>query len=150
MRHRDDTLTRAELSQAELYKPHGCPLLPSYWGNDDAHVLVPDRARVALVERGRYIQRTGDDDFRPLVKLFNPSGAFTWLIVAIEPDRPSIGYGIADAGMGHPEIGSFDLDEIAGLRGRYGLPMERDLHFESHDTLAAIAERARAEGAIDA
>ncbi len=60
------------------------------------------------------------------VKIFNPTGNLTWFIV--EYDEAS-----GDCfGMVHGdyrEMGYFNIREIAELRGRFGLKMERDLHF---------------------
>jgi len=44
--------------------------------------------------------------------------------------------------MGFPELGSVSISEIAALRGKLGLPVERDLHFKADKTLSAYAEEA--------
>jgi Protein of unknown function (DUF2958) len=68
-------------------------------------------------------------DHRPVVKLFTPDVACTWLLTEIDPDAPDIAFGLCDLGMGFQEIGSVSLSEIDGLRGRLGLPVDRDLHW---------------------
>jgi hypothetical protein len=52
--------------------------------------------------------------------------------------------------MGTPEIGSVSLSELASIRGRLNLPVERDLYFTATKTLSAYADEARAHGAIKA
>lgn len=87
-------------------------------------------------------------DFEPVVKLFCPWGAATWLLTEIDPENPEIAFGLCDLGMGSPEIGSVSLAEIAAVRGPGGLRIERDLHFKASKTLEAYAEEARQLGRI--
>ena len=59
-----------------------------------------------------------------------------------------IAFSLCDRGFGTPEIGLVCMREIRELRGRLGLPVERDLHFDADKTLSAYAEEARAHGRI--
>ena len=86
----------------------------------------------------------------PVVKLFAPDGGCTWLLTEIDPDDPDIAFGLCDLGMGTPEICSVSLSELASIRGRLNLPVERDLYFTATKTLSAYADEARAHGAIKA
>lgn len=52
--------------------------------------------------------------------------------------------------MGFPELGCVSLGEIRTVRGKLGLPVERDLHFVSDKMLSAYAEEARRLGHIEA
>jgi Protein of unknown function (DUF2958) len=45
--------------------------------------------------------------------------------------------------MGEPELGYVSLHELAAVRGKLGLPIERDLHFEADKTISAYYEEAR-------
>jgi hypothetical protein len=45
--------------------------------------------------------------------------------------------------MGEPELGCVSLSELATVRGKLGLPVERDRHFEADKTISAYAEQAR-------
>lgn len=108
-----------------------------------------------LRENGRKnAERIADDgntiDFRPVVKLFCPWGAATWLLTEIDLEEPEIAFGLCDLGMGSPEIGSVSLAEIAAVRGPGGLKIERDLHFKADKTLTAYAIDARRLGRIKA
>ncbi len=82
-------------------------------------------------------------DHKPVVKLFNPCGAGTWLVTELDPEDASIAFGLADLGFGTPEIGSFSLEELNAFQGPFGLGIERDLYFEGKFSLAVYAEAAR-------
>jgi len=45
--------------------------------------------------------------------------------------------------MGEPELGYVSLHELAAIRGKLGLPIERDLHFEADKAISAYAEEGR-------
>ncbi len=87
-------------------------------------------------------------DFFPVVKLFTPDAACTWLLTEVEPGHPDIAFGLCDLGMGCPELGSVSLSEIASVRGRAGLPVERDRHFKATHPLSTYADLARQVGRI--
>ena len=91
-------------------------------------------------------QKYNDDpDFnpKPVVKLFNPVGAATWLIASVEPDNPDIAFGLCDLGMGFPELGSVSIEELSNYKGPLSLGIERDLHWEANKTLGEYADKAR-------
>ena len=49
-------------------------------------------------------------DHKPVVRLFNPTGAGTWLLTELDPDHPDdYGFGLADLGMGFPELGDIGI-----------------------------------------
>jgi len=98
-------------------------------------------ARLAALDRG-----DREPDPRPVVRLFNPVGAATWLATEIDDD--GILFGLADLGFGCPELGSFGLAELEAIRLPFGLTIERDLHFTASHPLSAYAEAARAAGSI--
>ena len=92
--------------------------------------------------------RRGDDHV-PVAKLFNPTGAGTWILTELDPDEPEIGFGLADLGMGFPELGEISLRELSEFRGRFGLGIERDLYFNAKGRpISVYAEAARAAGRI--
>ena len=55
---------------------------------------------------------------------------------------------LCDLGLGYPELGYVSLAELSSVRGRLGLPVERDLHFVADKPLSAYAEEARKQGRI--
>ena len=81
---------------------------------------------------------------RPVVKLFTPDAGYTWLLGWVYPDMPELAFGLCDLGLGFPELGDVSLAEIEEVRGRLGLKVERDLHFEAAKTLTEYADEARA------
>lgn len=60
------------------------------------------------------------------VKLFNPTGIGTWYLASYDPDSRT-GFGLAD--VHEKELGYIDLAELVDFRGRWGLPIERDIHW---------------------
>lgn len=82
-------------------------------------------------------------DPMPVIKLFTPDAAATWLLSEIDPEDPDIAFGLCDLGLGFPELGRVSLTEIRAVRGRLKLPVERDLGFSADKTLSAYAEEAR-------
>ena len=64
-----------------------------------------------------------DVDHAPVVKLFNPVGAATWLASELDEDRDTL-FGLADLGFGCPELGSFSLSEITSVRLPFGLGID--------------------------
>lgn len=87
-------------------------------------------------------------DHVPVVKLFTPDAGATWLLSECDPDEPDRLFGLCDLGQGFPELGYVSLVEILTVRGRLGLPVERDLHFVGDRPLSVYAEEARKQGRI--
>jgi hypothetical protein len=61
------------------------------------------------------------------IRLFNPTGIGTWWIAAYHPEDGNA-WGVAE--LQCREIGSFSMVELVEFRGRMGLPIERDLHYQ--------------------
>lgn len=114
-------------------------------------ILLPPDLRFAL--RANDIARRACDanaerfDPLPVVKLFNPVGAATWLATELGEDGDTL-FGLADLGFGCPELGHFSLSEIAAVRLPYGLFIERDLSFDTGLSLTVWTEWARRAGSI--
>jgi hypothetical protein len=83
----------------------------------------------------------------PLVKLFSPVSAATWLATELDSDGDTL-FGLADLGFGCPELGCFSLDEITSVQLPYGLRVERDAGFRTPFALSTWAAWARAHGSI--
>lgn len=99
------------------------------------------------IRRLRDNARTPETDHPPVVKLFNPAGAATWLVTELDEDEDTL-FGLADLGFGFPELGSFSLGELRALRLPFGLGIERDLSFSTDFGLSVWAEAARSAGTI--
>jgi len=83
----------------------------------------------------------------PVVKLFSPLGAATWLATELYEDGDTL-FGLADLGFGSPELGCFSLAEIASVELPFGLGIERDLGFSTPFRLSVWAGFARRSGSI--
>jgi len=110
-------------------------------------LLIPAALRARLAANA--VRAAADDRFDPppLLKLFNPMGAATWLATEIGADDDTL-FGLADLGFDCPELGYFSLSEIAAVRLPLGLRIERDRAFATRVPLSRWAETARAHGSI--
>ena len=106
-------------------------------------LLRNGRIRAEMAEQGR-----AEPDYIPVVKLFTPDANATWLLTELDPEDPNIAFGLCDLGLGFPELGSVRISELQSVRGRFNLPVERDLYFHPRHTLSAYAAAARAAGGI--
>ncbi|MBV5266478.1 DUF2958 domain-containing protein [Pinisolibacter aquiterrae] len=112
--------------------------------------LIPQTLRDRLLANGAKSRDTGAFDPRPVAKLFTPDAGATWLLSELDPDDPDLAFGLCDLGLGCPELGHVRLSELAAVRGRLGLPVERDLHFRADKSLGTYADEARRKGRITA
>ncbi len=80
---------------------------------------------------------------QPVVKLFMPDGAGTWLLAWIDPCDRDIAWGLCDLGSEFPELGKVSFSELAELRGAFGLNVERDKFFKANKTLSEYASEAK-------
>jgi len=110
-------------------------------------LIAPEQRERMLVHGIRSAQGKHIDPF-PVVKLFTPDAGAAWLLTELDPEDPDIAFGLCDLGQGFPELGSVRLSEIAAVRGKLGLPVERDLYFEAEKSLSAYAEEARLLGRV--
>lgn len=106
-------------------------------------ILLTPELQDRLLANGRL----RDADHVPVVKLFNPLGAATWLATELDEDGDTL-FGLADLGFGCPELGSFSLSEMSSVRLPLGLGIERDIWFEGTFPLSVYAAAARTAGRI--
>lgn len=115
-------------------------------------ILLTPELRAALranADAHLAAQRDGhaEPDPVPAVKFFNPVGAATWLATELDADGDTL-FGLADLGVGCPELGSFSLAELAALRLPFGLSIERDIDFVTAHPISVWAGAARLAGSI--
>jgi len=110
--------------------------------------FIDEASFAQLLANGHCTAGGEDIDPPPVVKLFTPDANATWLLTEIDPDDEDLAFGLCDLGLGYPELGHVRLSELAGLRGRLGLPIERDEHFHPDRPLSGYTEAARTKGAI--
>jgi hypothetical protein len=111
---------------------------------------MTDKELLTIEDRVRLLVNAiaDDRDPAPVLKLFTPDAAATWLVSEVDPDDPDRLFGLCDLGLGFAELGYVSLAELSDLRGPLGLPVERDLHFAADKPLSAYAAEARARGRI--
>jgi hypothetical protein len=117
--------------------------------------LLLDEHRARMLANGKFNRDLTDSgktetDFEPVVKLFCPWGAATWLLSELDPEDNDIAFGLCDLGMGCPELGSVRISEIESVTGPGGLRIERDPHFTAKKALQAYADEARLHQRIKA
>ena len=69
-----------------------------------------------------------ESDFESSVTLFTADAACAWLLTTIDPENPDTAFGLCDPGMDFSDFGAGTITELRVLRGRLGLPVERDLY----------------------
>lgn len=60
------------------------------------------------------------------VKLFTPDSNWTWYATEYDPES-GLMFGLVDGF--EQELGYFNINEVAAIRGGLGLPVERDRYF---------------------
>ncbi|NML96146.1 DUF2958 domain-containing protein [Novosphingobium olei] len=115
-------------------------------------ILLPPSIRLALrtndaARRVAVRSEQVEPDPLPVLKLFNPIGAATWLATELFEDGDTL-FGLADLGFGCPELGCFSLSEIGSVRLPFGLCIERDEGFVGLAPLSRWAALAREGGSI--
>lgn len=113
-------------------------------------LLITKAQKARLLKNGLAVRHGEADggDLLPVVKLFTPDAQCTWLLTELDPDNHDMAFGLADLGLGLPELCWIWLPEIRNLRGKLGLPVERDKHWEPAGTIDQYADAARAAGNI--
>ena len=113
--------------------------------------LEANHEATLAVQRQRYLGEAGDElsepDHEPVVEFFVPGTAATWLVTELLPDGDTL-FGLADMGVGFPELGYFSLSELAGLCTKSGFRVERELYFETEAPISVYAETARELGSL--
>jgi hypothetical protein len=112
--------------------------------------LITDEIRAQLLANGARSAAGEEIDPYPVVKLFTPDAGATWLLTELDPNDPDLAFGLCDLGLGCPELGYVRLSEVEAVRGKLGLPVERDLFFRADRPLSRYASEAQAAGYIRA
>jgi len=107
-----------------------------------AHLVTAEQ-REALLENGRLTAAGEDIDPVPVVRLFAPDGAQSWLLTELAEDQDTA-YGLCDLGIGQPECGEVSLSWIARQSGagrEHRGPSPYDLRPERHVYTRMAIER---------
>ena len=114
--------------------------------------LLTQAIRQKLIANGRAqaeVRGTkAEKDFWPVVKLFYPAGAATWLLTELDPEDEDVAWGLCDLGMGCAEFGTVRISELESFRGRFGLGIERDRFFAAKAPISRYIDAAGKAGCI--
>ncbi|MGN7161792.1 DUF2958 domain-containing protein [Sphingomonas sp. SAFR-052] len=114
-------------------------------------LLGPAAAQQLILNHNEQLPLKGtrqERDFEPVCKLFLPWTSGTWLLTEMDDD--GLAFGLADLGMGTPEMGYISLDEIWEVVGPGGLRVEPDIDWSAEKTLSQYATESRLLGYIRA
>jgi hypothetical protein len=101
--------------------------------------MIPATARAEMIANFRAnFGKSRMTDFKPVVKVFDPSGSATWLLSELAPG--DIALGLCDLGQGTLELGYVSVHELAAQRNRLGLLLEINRHFRATKTLSEYAD----------
>jgi len=84
----------------------------------------------------------------PVVKLVIPCTGAAWLLCELEPEDNDIAFGLCDLGMGFPELGSVRLSELEGVKGPFGVTVERVEPWQAKGPISAYVDASYKAGEI--
>lgn len=105
--------------------------------------FLTDAQQEQLLKNGSEENR--DQDHAPIVKLFIPNTNAIWLLSEIEPANPTIAFGLCDLGLGFPELGYVDLEELNEILIAGTFQVEQDYSFKPQYPMSIYAHAARIE-----
>lgn len=110
--------------------------------------FIPAELWQTLLANGQCTAGGDQIDPPPVIKRLSPDSNATWLLTEIDPEDEDRAFGLCDLGLGCPELGYVSLSELSSVRGRLGLPIERDEWFSANGELSSYAASARMAGRI--
>jgi len=92
---------------------------------------------------------TDEPEFNPVVKVFNPYGAATWMFTEYD-EVVEMFFGLCDLGFGSPELGYVSMEDMTTMiKTPFGpMPLERDAYWTADGTIGEYAAKASIEGRI--
>jgi hypothetical protein len=109
--------------------------------------LIPEALRARLLANDRNLPN--DADPVPVVKLFTPGAAATWLLTELDSDDQDRAFGLSDTG-GALRLGYLSLSQITSINERLGHPVKYDPSFVPQFRLSVYAAIARQTGSLPA
>lgn len=85
---------------------------------------------------------SGEDHY-PVVRLILPGTGVVFLLTEIDPGEPNIAFGLCDLGLGLPELGYVDLNELNELHTGDDYKVECDPGFRANHPLSVYTKAAR-------
>jgi len=99
-------------------------------------------------EKQGYCGNKPTNEIKIVMKIFNPTGAGTWYLYEKETDDIYWAF----VNLGDPvfsECGTVSMSELLSFRGRFGLGLERDMHFEPlSKSLAEVMDIVKSGGHV--
>ena len=109
--------------------------------------LFTKEQREQLLKNGQLENR--DKDPPPVVHLTLPGTNCEWLLSELDPENPTIAFGLCDLGMGFPEMGYVDLEELQSLRvGPFGFSVFCNPLFEGKYPLSVYWRASKVRSCI--
>lgn len=91
--------------------------------------LITKAIEKKLHKNNEHAAMTGESAGKAPLKLFDPCGRFTMYVFDMDTDGRMFGFVVSPLGSDCDEWGYADLNEIASVRNRFGLGIERDKYF---------------------
>ena len=110
-------------------------------------LLISEKDYAKLLDNGTKSAISSHDP-KPVIKLFTPDWAATWLLTELDPNDKDRAFGLCDLWLGFPELWWVSISELTSLRGAMGLPIERDRHIIFDKSLSYYTEKAETENWI--
>lgn len=97
-----------------------------------------------LLLNGNPVNR--DQDHAPVARLTLHGTNMVWLISEIDPEEPTLAFGLCDLGQGFPELGYVSLEELTSVTHPvFGTTVSNDPQFKAKYPMSAYAAAARAK-----
>ncbi len=111
--------------------------------------LITEELKEKLIKNNKKVGSDEELEIKPVVRIFSPWSHCHFLISDYNPDD-DVYFGLADLGLGFPELGYIDLKEIEFMEFTdLHVPFfERDITFKADKTISQYAEIARKTGRI--
>lgn len=110
--------------------------------------FLSDEQREVMLAHGAARQRGEILDPWPVLKLHTLDAGAVWLLTELAADGDTA-YGLCDAGIGQPELGSVRLSALADVRGPQGQRIVADPYFRARQSLSAYLAEAQRDGSIN-
>jgi hypothetical protein len=90
--------------------------------------LLTKKIERAFIKQGDTSQKK-PEDIKIILKMFDPCGRWTYYAYEYDGDDIFMGFCVSPLGADCDELGSASLSEIKSVRGKFGIGMERDMHY---------------------
>jgi len=110
--------------------------------------LITQEQQNQMLKNGMQTKHDHIGNHWPVVKLFMPDGAATWLLSELNPEEPDIALAFVTLVWGFPNSVMCGFPILPVFRGTWGLPVERDRHFKATKSLLEYSQEVHEAGMI--